>query len=163
MNFGPVPDGIIRIVVCDIDNCLVDSLHRTSHYFNGDREKYMAAAKDDRVIPQGQFIYRAFYDRPGIVQLFVTSRGDSPVYRELTLRQLHDFVGPKVTTNQLLMRPPELYGLEKMSDEAYKQWAVTNAGYDLNDVWMAFDDRKPVVDMWRARGVVCYHTAVDAY
>ena len=153
----------VKLVIHDIDGCLVDSSHRTAHYFSGDREKYIQATVDDKVIPQGMHIYRSFYDNPAFHQLFVTSRGDSPEYRELTLHQLHEYVGPKIKTEQLLMRPPGLHGLHKMTDEVYKPWIVEQAGFNLADVFMAFDDRQVVVDMWRARGIICYHTQPSDY
>lgn len=152
-----------KLIVCDIDGCLVNSSHRTAHYFNGDRAKYIQATKQDTVIPQGAHVYRAFYDTPGFHMLFVTSRGDSPEYRQLTLGQLQEYVGPKVNTEQLLMRPPGLHGLDKMSDEEYKPWIMQQNGFDLNDIFLAFDDRQVVVDMWRARGVMCYHTQKADY
>jgi hypothetical protein len=161
MDLGPTPNQ--KIVVCDIDGCLIDSSHRTGLYFSGDHAGYFAASKDDKVIPQGQHVYRAFYDVPGVLQLFVTSRGDWGTYREVTLGQLRDFVGPKIADHQLLMRPKGVQGLDVMSDEVYKAWAVENAGYSLADVWMAFDDRECVVEMWRRRGVVCYHTQPGLY
>jgi hypothetical protein len=153
----------IKLVICDLDGCLINSSHRTAHYFKGDREAYIKATVNDTVIPQGAHVYRAFYDNPAFHMLFVTSRGDGPEYRGMTLHQIHEYVGPKITNDQLLMRPPGLHGLAKMSDEDYKPWIVQQAGFDLADVFMAFDDRQCVVDMWRARGIVCYHTAVADY
>jgi hypothetical protein len=160
-NFSTLPR--LKIVVCDIDGCLVDSSHRTDLYFSGQREAYVAAAKDDKVIPQGQAVYRSFLMGSGFYQLFVTSRGDWPDYRAATLAQLHKFVSPTITDDQLLMRPKDKEGLNVMSDEDYKPWAITNAGFHLDDVWMAFDDREDVVAMWRKRGVVCYHTQPGLY
>lgn len=148
----------LKIVVCDIDGCLVDSSHRTAQYFAGNRDEYELATTKDTVIPQGQMVYQAIHARPDVFQLFVTSRGDNPRYRDLTMEQLRAYVSPDIQHHQLLMRAPEVQGLEVMSDEVYKVWAVENAGYDPKDVWMAFDDRECVVAMWRARGVLCYHT-----
>lgn len=152
-----------KIVICDIDGVLIDSSHRTQLYFSGQREAYVAAAAHDKVIPQGQAIYRSFHNQRAYRQLFVTSRGDWPDYRAITLLQLREFVGPEIHDSQLLMRPKDKEGLNVMPDEEYKPWAVTNAGYSLSDVFMAFDDREDVVVMWRKRGIVCYHTQPGLY
>lgn len=152
-----------RIAVCDIDGCLVDSSHRTAKYFDHKLEEYFAAVVDDTVIPQGQYFYRALYHDPSVHMLFVTSRGDWPNYRKTTLDQLRRYVGPKITNDQLLMRSHEVMSLSRMPDEVYKPWAVEQAGFSLSDIFIAFDDREVVVQMWRDRGITCYHTQKGLY
>ena len=152
-----------KIVVCDIDGCLIDSRHRSHHYFNGEEDLYFQKVHLDTPILQGQYVYKAFAKDPAFHLLFVTSRGDWDHYRELTLNKLREYVDPRITNEQLIMRPVHLQGLERLPDEEYKPKAVQDAGYSIEDIFIAFDDKEAMVDKWRSLGVVCYHTQPGAY
>jgi len=61
----------------------------------------------------------------------------------------------KVPFNQLVMRPKKHHF---MPDNLLKQmWLDTLV--DKNDVFMVFDDRNQVVNMWRSNGLTCVQVA----
>jgi hypothetical protein len=151
-----------KLIIADLDGCCINSAHRTGHFFSGDHASYYAKAVDDTVIPQGAHIYRQFAKDPEFLVLYVTSRWDILEHRTTTLKQIRKFVYEDTRNEQLLMRPSHITG-EDMPDEEMKPWCVLNAGYDFADVFMAFDDRKVIVDMWRKRGITCYETQKGDY
>ena len=61
--------------------------------------------------------------------------------------------------NKLLMRPIDK-DWHFMKDSDLKQhWLHNTDIVDKDDVFAVFDDRKQVVDMWRANGLTCFQVA----
>lgn len=151
-----------KIIIADLDGCLVDSMHRTQHFFSGDHAKYYAESVNDKAIPQGAAVYQHFARDPQYLMVYITSRWDIPHYRQTTINQVRQWVDGRTCHEQLLMRLRGIDGND-MSDAKMKPLVFERAGYRYEDVFMAFDDRKSVVDMWRAKGIICYETQPSDY
>lgn len=147
-----------KYVICDIDGCLVDSSGRARYYFSGEYDKYFSRVHEDLPIPQGVFVYRAFYFDPQFHLLFITSRRDDKRYRQQTLDQLRQWVGADIHDHQLLMRTKDYIEPNRVPDREYKWDRVMRLGLDPKQIFMAFDDTLDVVEMWRSNGIVAYHT-----
>ncbi len=145
-----------NLVIMDIDRCVLDPSARIGHYLSGDIDTYEAMWETDKPIPQGLYIYRTFLNDPQWKCLFITSRREWA--RDTTMQQLWDLFGD--VEFELLMRPVCVDKGSK-NDAEIKPWLLKEHGYDVKDVFIAFDDRQDVVDEWRRLGVVCYQTDVD--
>lgn len=143
-----------NLIILDIDGCLVDSEHRLPHLFKNDLDAYHAAHREDTPIPQGVFLYRALVAHPTFHCLFVTGRMESA--RQYTLDQINWLLEPKQPV-ELLMRPDGMTS-KQMHDTELKPWLIEQAGYSLDQIFMVFEDRNCIVDMWRKRGITCYQT-----
>lgn len=153
-----------NIVIMDLDRCVLDPSERISHYLSGDLKTYEAMWETDKPIPQGLYVYSQFVNSPFWRCVFITSRRESQ--RKTTQIQLERLFptpphlpiykdSPRWT---LLMRPDDC-SKEMKDDASIKPWLLEQAGFELSDVFIAFDDRQSVVDRWRELGVVCYQTA----
>jgi phosphoglycolate phosphatase-like HAD superfamily hydrolase len=146
-----------NLVVFDVDGVLLNSEQRINLWLEGKPEEYFAQAKHDTPIQQGLAICKMFLMNPNYRVVFVTGRGDTPQHRRDTRYDLEDYMDHDIRNDQLLMREypevgPHLHDAEK------KPLMIQQAGYSLDDIFMVFEDRNSIVDMWRARGVVVYHT-----
>lgn len=152
--------GKKNLVVFDIDGVIFNSEHRYRLYEEGlktgDHKRYFERTMKDEVLP-GAHIARLFFNNPTHHCIFVTGRGDDAVHRALTLCMLKQHVHPSIDDERLLMREyplPEDYE----HDTVKKPKMIEAAGYWLSDIYMVFEDRNSIVDMWRERGIITYHT-----
>jgi hypothetical protein len=153
-----------KLVVFDIDGVLLNCDHRVQHFVDGSHATYVALARGDTVIEQGVTLCRMFLSDPCYKLLFVTGRGSSedkenPYYthRFETLSKLQLHVDGRISNSQLFMRDwtPDA---PIVHDTIKKPQMIEEAGYNLDDIFMVFEDRQCIVDMWRARGVTTYQT-----
>jgi hypothetical protein len=146
-----------NIVVFDVDGVLLNCEHRLQLLLDGHHEEHFALASKDKPIPQGIAICKMFLNNPDYRVLFVTGRGDTPYHRQITRYDLEDYMDYTIHDAQLLMREYPEVG-EHLHDTVKKPLMIEQAGYSLDDIFMVFEDRNSIVDMWRSRGVTTYHT-----
>lgn len=153
-----------NLVIFDIDGCILDPSERIHHYLAGDYETYDRLYYTDKPIESGVRTYSLFLDNPSFRCLFVTSRSNA--CRTYTLKQLQSTFRGKAATPildmQLLMRP-KFATKDYISDRDFKPWLIERAGFHLDEILLAFDDRDHVVEGYRARGIVCYQTAPNDF
>jgi hypothetical protein len=146
-----------NLIILDIDGCLVNSEHRLQHLLDGDRETYNRLHPQDTAIPAGRYIYTLLKSFGHCDLLFVTGRQEDA--REFTLAQLSAALGSEVEDWQLLMRPVG----DDRHDTILKPWLIEEAGWSLDKILMAIDDRDSIVQMWRDRGVTCWQTQPGSF
>lgn len=146
------------LVVFDIDGVLFDPHpDRVQAYLDGRHDTYFSMAWMDTPIQQGIMMCRMFLSA-GYNVLFVTGRGDTPTHRQDTLDMLQHHLGYVLTDDQLLMRKFPIPEDEAHEDHVVKPQMIERAGYFLNDIFLVFEDRPSIVNMWRERGITCYQT-----
>jgi hypothetical protein len=150
-----------NLIIFDIDGVLLNSDHRLPFMFKGDLHTYFRLAVKDTPIPQGIAVCKMFVENPNYRTIFVTGRNDSLVHRVTTLCHLQKYVSPRISDHQLIMR--EWPNDDDLHDTEKKPQMIENAGYKLNDIFMVFEDRNSIVEMWRSRGVIVYHTQEGAF
>jgi phosphoglycolate phosphatase-like HAD superfamily hydrolase len=146
-----------RVVVFDIDGCLVESNHRLDHLLQGDRATYDALHPQDTTIPAGVVVYSALLKDPHLECVFVTSRNES--CRDYTERQLMHALGPCVTASKLLMRANRD---EWIPDVELKPRLLAEAGYTLDQVLLVVEDSAAMNAYWRSHGITCWQTKPDS-
>lgn len=147
-----------NLVIFDIDGVLFEPQHRIQDYIEGRFDEYFSKALTDEPIEQGLATCRMFLDSPDHYVLFVTGRGDHANHRKDTLEMLYTHLDRSFWPTQLLMRewpiPPE----QAHPDSVVKPQMIEAAGWSLNNIFMVFEDKTSIVNMWRARGVIAYQT-----
>jgi FMN phosphatase YigB (HAD superfamily) len=154
--------GQKNLVVFDLDGVLFDSEHRFPLWEAGKHEEYFQQVEDDKPLSPGITICSMFVANPKFEVIFVTGRGAHQTHRNLTLYMLRYHINPYINGKQLLMREwpmPDPYD----HDTVKKPKMIEAAGYSLDDIFMVFEDRNSIVDMWRARGVTTYHTQIGDF
>ena len=146
-----------NVIVADIDDCCLSPNGRIQHYLNGDLERYHAEHHTDEPIPQGIAVYRKFLNDANFRFYFVTGRNEDA--RQYTLDQLHAHIDPAIVSKQLLMRPIHLPSTV-MHDTELKPMLLRQIGIEPKHIFIVFEDRTSVVNMWRALGVMVYQTAL---
>lgn len=142
-----------RLVVLDIDGCLIDSFDRLPHLLQGDRETYDKLHPTDRVIPAGQMIYQMLLRWNAQFDcVFITSR--SACAREYTLNQLTAALNLSRSEITLLMRE---VGCDE-PDVVLKPRLLAEAGYDPEDVLLVVEDSATMNAHWRSLGITCWQT-----
>lgn len=152
-----------KIVLCDIDGCLIDSSYRVNTFLlKGDHENYRSHMHTDKVIEAGALIYGALHDA-GLRLVWVTARMDRPEYREATKGQIIQALDiKKVDDHDLIMRQVGA----GVSDVDYKVSVAKSlmakslmSSEPAPKIVLAFDDRPNIVAAYRSLGLVAYHTA----
>lgn len=145
--------------IFDIDGTLADISHRVKYI---QREKkdwnkfYSEMNKDKPIEPIVRvYLSRICMARPSDRVICITGRPEK--YRELTLKWFED--NDLTPPDELYMRPdgdysPDTELKSRIVDELEKK------GYEFD---LAFEDRKRVVDMYRARGIMCCQVAEGDY
>ena len=136
--------------VFDIDGTLADLSHRLHHIQKApkDCDAFFAACGNDAPIPHMQTLTLDIIER-GVEIIFVTGRNEST--RSDTEAWLRINVCPGV----LYMRKDG----DHRDDTIVKSELLDHAIADGYAPIMIFEDRKRVVDMWRARGIPCAQVA----
>jgi hypothetical protein len=150
-----VVDHQKKVIVLDIDGCLVDSFDRLPHLLQGDRDAYDALHPTDRTIPAGAEIYKLLCMSDHEI-LFITSRSDCA--RTYTENQLMQALGPAVMATKLLMRPA---GCDE-PDVILKPRLLEEAGYRPEDVLLVVEDSAVMNEYWRSLGITCWQTLPNA-
>jgi len=148
----------VRCYLFDIDGTIAD-LHHRLHFIRTEGQKkdwrsFFAATKDDKPIPHIIELAHKLWATTQIV--FVSGRSDE--CREDTEAWLEQqgfgYVGER-SVRHLYMRKAGDY----RADDIVKGELLDRILADGYEPIMAFDDRKRVVDMWRARGIPCAQVA----
>jgi len=143
-------------VVFDLDGTLADVEHRIHHIRREDGEKRDWTAFEDEC-PRDKPIWqtiKVFRDiSSGTKNDLQIWTGRSERVREETERWLVDHVGFQYNFCGLIMRPENDFTEDHVLKERWLDAAIKDGWHPQ----LAFDDRKRVCDMWRHRGVVCYH------
>jgi hypothetical protein len=146
-----------RVVVFDIDGCLIDSFDRLPHLLQGDRAKYDELHPTDRTIPAGVVVYQALLKDPHMTCVFITSRSENG--RDYTEKQLALSLGSAAYDVPLLMRPVEE---DWIPDTELKPRLLKEAGYTPDDVLLVIEDSATMNAHWRSLGITCWQTLPDA-
>ena len=145
-----------RVVVFDIDGCLIDSFDRLPHLLQGDRAKYDELHPTDRTIPAGLVVYQALLKDPHLDCVFITSRRECG--REYTHKQLKLALGVSVLGRKILMRPIG----DDSTDVELKPRLLAEAGYTPQDVLLVIEDSAVMNAHWRSLGITCWQTLPNA-
>lgn len=143
---------MVKAIIIDLDGTLYNSSGR-KHYVEKKPRNYDAFHKASVFDPPNQWC-KEIINRfgPEYRILFVSGREDK--YRQLTYDWLlkHDigFLGDSV--------------FMRKTGDYRKDWIIKKEIYESEikerfDVLFVLDDRKQVVDMWRAQGLVVLHCA----
>lgn len=150
----------LPIVIFDLDGTLADCQHRM-HYISGDFdateidwERFYRACVDDKPIYPGIQVLQAMIDGDHDVQIW-SGRSDLVVQETIAWTQKYIGHGYCENISLLRMRPN---GDHRPDNQLKAQWLkeARASGFEPS---MVFEDRKRVVDMWRANGVPCFQAA----
>jgi hypothetical protein len=141
----------VKTIIYDIDGCCVDSSYRNEHVYV-DFEKYLELHHTDKPILPGVLVYNLLMEITDFRHVFITGRGEEQ--REITEALLETLFSGK--TYELLMRPTD----DTRKDVEIKRELMDKNGIDPKEVFLAFDDRPVLVNMYRELGIVSYQTAV---
>lgn len=154
------------LYIFDIDGTLCNIEHRL-HFLENKEDpnrwtKFYRACKDDEPNSPVIRILEALVDAGGEIWFF---SGRSEDVRVETINWLvsktsfaHSFF--RLNPAALTMRPSKDYTEDHLMKEG---WLQTMLHEDLERLVCVFDDRKRVVDMWRANGVTCLQVAAGEF
>lgn len=148
----------MKAVIFDLDGTLADASHRR-HFLEKspkDWNSFYEGMDNDSVIePVGfllQCISNAIYLRKFPVEIIFCS-GRPERYREITERWLEQKLD--IYNHRILMRKEGDF----RADDIVKQEILDQLKAEGIDVFLVFDDRQRVVDMWRRNGIQCCQVA----
>lgn len=142
-----------QAIICDLDGTLYDARERQKvHLLSGkkDFDGFHKAAKNDPPHLWCLHLIQSMKNH-GFSILFTSGRDES--YRQETQIWLRKHLNWQTQDYKLWMRPDGDY----TADDAMKRAWYENEIAPTYDVLFAVDDRKRVVDMWRAVGLTCLH------
>lgn len=131
--------------VFDLDGTLADCSHRLHHLERKDWRAFFAACGDDKLIDVTATVARTLALGGHRVEIWSGRSDEVRAETEAWLTR-HDLF-----PDALLMRSA---GDLRPDDEVKREFL---RGGGVPDV--IFDDRKRVVDMWRAEGIACFQVA----
>lgn len=143
-----------KAIICDLDNTLTDSDHRT-YLVNGsgrrDWDKFFALAINDK-INQWCLDLMKIFEAQGYEIIFVTGRPSTCL--KDTIAWMHRETHWKVSMgHNLFMRPDGDRRTDYIvKEELYKKFIEPNY-----EVFMAVDDKPGVINMWRRNGITALH------
>lgn len=139
-------------ILVDIDGTLADCTHRLHHIQKRpkDWDSFFAATADDRPIMPVIAMVSCMRAHPGHTLIFCSGRPEKT--REATVAWLRRHGLP---TKPLYMRADG----DHQDDQHLKRQLLARIRADGFDPILAIDDRKRVVDMWRAEGLICAQVA----
>lgn len=149
---------IKNLVLFDIDGCCLEpSQERCQAFVDGDYDRYHELASTDLPVPEGIIVYQSLMANPALRCVFLTDRSEHN--REYTQNHLNRIGLGGIP---LLMRnkdwPREGRSEGGIPGHESKPRTLLDAGYTFDEVLMVFEDRRSIVEMWRARGIICYET-----
>jgi FMN phosphatase YigB (HAD superfamily) len=132
-----------KIIVFDLDGTLANIDHRL-HFIHQEKKDWNAfneACIFDEPIPEIVSICQAFYE-VGFDDIYIITG------REETVRDKTEaWLGAHgIFYDKLIMRPKKDYRKDSIVKEEQAKPFMKN-------IWMVFEDRKQVVDMWRSHGI----------
>ncbi len=140
-----------KYIICDIDGTLSDTTHR-QHFMTKkpkDWKTFLKGMVDDPPIEATVSLLRMVWSSNSKPDIVLVS-GRSEDYRKVTLRWLTHH---RIPFDQLYMR----FRKDNRSDYEVKKDILTNLRQIFRcDPLFVIDDRRIVVDMWRAEGLICY-------
>jgi hypothetical protein len=140
------------IIVFDLDGTLADGTHREHHLHKRpkDWETYFALCHLDA--PCGPLVdtYRALLGDGHFVEIWTGRIAETRVATEEWIKAN---LGP--TPDRLRMRPVG----DRTDDNELKRLWLAEARAAGDQVILVFEDRRRVVEMWRAEGIVCAQVA----
>lgn len=147
-----------NVIVMDIDGCIVEPHPvRITHLEAGNWDKYHEMHVFDSIKPVGQVVYRKFLEDSAFRCVFVTGREE--LARKYTEKILIEALGVLALGVPLLMRPNDNRVNENgPHDTVLKPTLLRDHGFLLEDIFLVFEDRQSVVDMWRSLGITVYQT-----
>lgn len=139
-----------RAVIFDLDGTLANCEHRR-HFVTSDEKKNWEAFYENMVHDSLNFpVYELYRSLPYLQRIIVTGRPNQ--YREQTARWLAKHY---IEFDRLLMRGDGDFRQDYIiKEEILKEMILPHY-----EVLFAVDDRKQVVDMWRANGITCFQCA----
>lgn len=140
-------------IICDLDGTLYDARVRQRAHLLGDKKDFDAfhkAAENDLPHFWCAQLLQAMRNH-GFRIIFTSGRDDT--YREETQRWLTRNLGWRWGEYLLYMRPA---GDFTPDDVMKRQWYEQHILPSF-EILFAVDDRRRVVDMWRAVGLTCLH------
>lgn len=148
----------MKAVVFDIDGTLADASRRR-HFLDKspkDWDAFYAGMGDDDVIEPVEFILLCINNATlqqnfPVEIIFCTGRPER--YRELTERWLEQKLD--IYNHRILMRKEGDF----RADDIVKQEMLDQLKAEGFEVFLVFDDRQRVVDMWRRNGIQCCQVA----
>lgn len=147
-SFNPLDYMKPLCVIWDLDGTLVDIEHRVHHVRNKPKNWkafYAESSKDEAYDDMcGLF---SMFDNTGFTNIIVTGREGTEKHREQTMNWL---IENEVVPHRLFMRPEK----DHRQDFIVKEEILKEIQKDY-DVFMAFEDRNQVVEMYRKNGVRC--------
>ncbi len=147
-----------NLILFDIDGCCLEpNPERIQAYIDGDYDRYHELAPTDARIEAGIMVYRSLIANPALRCVFLTDR--SELNREYTQHHLNTLgLGgiPLLMRNKDWPREGKTEG--GIPGHESKPRTLQDAGYSFDEVLLVFEDRKSIVDMWRACGIMCYET-----
>lgn len=140
----------MKAVIVDIDGTTMDIRHRLHHVTHGKRNwaAFNAEMDGDTVIKPVADLVRTLSKEHHV--LFCCGREEA--YREITERQLDEAGIPR---DALYMRPTG----DTRPDHIVKSQILDGIIQDGYEPFIVVDDRQPVVNMWRERGLICLQAA----
>lgn len=148
----------MKCIICDIDGTVADLQHRL-HFIDEKKDwgSFFANVKDDKPIEEIIEVIHRLETSTNII--FMSGRSES--CREDTIHWLtkNIYFGISMSknfwNNHLYMRP------ENNSEPDYKikKILLEKARKDGWEPWLAIDDRKSIVDLWRSEGIMTFHCA----
>lgn len=146
------------LIIFDLDGTLANGAHREHHIVRqpGDErpkdwDAYFAACRDDRPVPAIVMLYSSLRLRRHAQVEIWTGRIEQ--YRDDTIDWINEHL--HVEPARLLMRETN----DRTQDDVLKRSWLAEARGRSDEVILAFEDRKRVVEMWRAEGVLCCQVA----
>ena len=143
----------MKIIVFDLDGTLALDKHRV-HHLRGEQKNWAAyfdACENDAPCTPLITVFEALHGMPKTRLEIWTGRVDSHYAQTLRWIERHMLLHPDL----IKMRPA---GDRTNDDELKRKW-LHEARERGDDVILVFEDRKRVVEMWRAEGVVCAQVA----
>lgn len=147
-------------VVFDLDGTLANCEARVQKYLlcpergyphkrrNVDWDGFFLECDTDEPIPHALEVLKALYNDGHTVAIWT---GRSAIAREKTEQWLILHGVPQDVIDNMVMRPADYRADDH---ELKRDWLEHHGTPDL-----IFEDRNRVVDMWRSRGIPCYHVA----
>lgn len=138
------------LVIFDLDGTLADMEHRV-HLVRTKPKNFplfnSLAVKDDVYTDIAMFFDHFIHDRPDIRVYIVTGREGTMINREIAWNWLYIH---NLIPHELIMRAPGDYRKDFVVKEE-----ILHKLQETFEVFMVFEDRKQVVDMYRRNGIRC--------
>ncbi len=134
--------------IFDLDGTLANIEHRVHHVRNKPKnwKAFYAESDKDEAYDDMCGLFMLF-DSSGFINIIVTGREGTPAYRDKTMDWL---IENEVVPHRLLMRPEK----DHRQDFIVKEEILKKLQEEF-DIFMAFEDRTQVVEMYRKNGVRC--------